>query len=765
MKAVIMAGGSGKRLRPMTSTTPKPMVKLFSKPVLQYTLDLLGANSFDDVTLTLGYMAERIEDFVFNDCGGKNKITVLKESEPLGTAGSVKNASKNFSEPFLVISGDCICDFDLKSIMDFHISKNADVTIVCTRTQDPREYGVIEFDDSDKVNAFTEKPQWSGAVSDCINTGIYIINPQIMSYVPENTFFDFSKDLFPKILADGKQVLCYSADGYWCDIGSIKAYKQCCNDIMDKKVSVKLPQVAEGIYVKDEMPKGNYNVIPPCYIGSGVTIGNNAVIGPYTCLGDGCFIGENSKIRQSHLLSLCRVQKNCVINDAVICENTVVKTGARIYENSVVGASSTVNQNAVIGSNITIWPEKTVERGADISRDIKYSETASKIFADVGISGTSGVEIDPVSASVIGQALASSSVGKKIGIATDGRILSKSTAYSVIGALTAHGSHVRNFGESFYSQLKFYVLFCGLEAGIFISERNSEIRINICGEGGLPLETYVQRDIENRIKYREFSRCSPLSCRDVSDMTGVGLMYRRELIRQSESELSGISCLVKSGNEKILMLMEDCLYRLGCRQGDEITFKISSDGSSVSAFHRGCGWVTHDKLLGICVNYETENGRDVAVPFNAPHIFDAIAEKNGRRVLRYYMSAQNADDTEARALSSSQLFMRDALFTAVKILGIIDQTGKNLPRLLRDLPSFFVSRKQIKIDFLPSMLTKKCGGENYEVTREGILLKYPYGSVLVTPSRTGKILSLISEANSYEISKELCRQAEELLEK
>ncbi len=153
------------------------------------------------------------------------------------------------------------------------------------------------------------------------------------------------------------------------------------------------------------------------------------------------------------------------------------------------------------------------------------------------------------------------------------------------------------------------------------------------------------------------------------------------------------------------------------------------------------------------------------MPFNAPHIFDAIAEKNGRRVLRYYMSAQNADDTEARALSSSQLFMRDALFTAVKILGIIDQTGKNLPRLLRDLPSFFVSRKQIKIDFLPSMLTKKCGGENYEVTREGILLKYPYGSVLVTPSRTGKILSLISEANSYEISKELCRQAEELLEK
>lgn len=763
MKAVIMAGGNGKRLRPLTSTTPKPMVRVFSKPLIAYIFDLLKSNSFDDVTVTLGYMAEQIEDYIFNDYSGKLKITAVKEAQPLGTAGSVKNAAREFFEPFLVISGDCICDFDLEKIMKYHNEQGADITIVCTKVNDPREYGVVESEECGKVKAFTEKPQWSGVACDCINTGIYIVNPKMLDYIPDNTQFDFSKDLFPAAMKDGRKICSYIADGYWCDIGNIGAYKTCINDIMDGKVNISVSQIAQGIFAEGKLPAGQYSIVPPCFVGSDVEIGDGSVIGPYSSIDNGCLVGSQCKIKGTHMLPFSVVHNNSSVNDALLCENAVVKDRVRIFEQSVIGASSTINSHCVIGSGVNIWPEKTVESGSNISRNIKYSETVKNIFSDDGISGMMGADFDSVNASIIGQAIASSAVGKKTGIATDGGVLSKSAAHSLMGALMAHGSHVWDFGESFYSQFEFFVLFCGLKSGIFISEKNESVTIRICGEGGLPLSNNIQRDIENRIKYREFSRCTQNDCKDISDMTGVGLMYRRELIRQSETELSDLSCLIKCSNEKISMLLEDCLYRLGCRQGDEITFKINNDGTSLSAFHRDCGWISADKLAAICCNYETANGKDVAVAFNAPRAFDEIAENNGQKTLRYYVAASDSSDSEARTLSGREIYMRDALFMAVKLLGIMSQTGKSLKRLADELPEFYVSRKKLNITFSPGTLYKRCEGEKYEITKEGMLLEYPQGRVLVTPSRSGRVLNMVSEAQSYEFSKDLCAHVEALM--
>ncbi|MEG1845274.1 MAG: nucleotidyltransferase family protein, partial [Oscillospiraceae bacterium] len=158
MKAVIMAGGNGERLRPITSTLPKPMAKLLGKPILQYILELLSANCVDEATLTLKYMPEIVCNYLRERNFGKLKINAVIEENFLGTAGSVKNAAKDFTEPFIVMSGDAMCDFDLKKACEFHKTKGADLTILCSKVSDPREYGLVNFDSSGKVTSFTEKP-------------------------------------------------------------------------------------------------------------------------------------------------------------------------------------------------------------------------------------------------------------------------------------------------------------------------------------------------------------------------------------------------------------------------------------------------------------------------------------------------------------------------------------------------------------------------------------------------------------------------------
>lgn len=764
MKAVIMAGGSGKRLRPLTSTTPKPLVRVFSKPVISYILDLLKSNSYDEVAVTLGYMSEKIEDYLLNDYCGKMKITAVKEETPLGTAGGVKIAASSFKEPFLVISGDSICDFDLEKAMEFHISHNSKLTIILTRVSDPREYGVVEFDSNDKVKAFTEKPMWSGAVSDCVNTGIYIINPEIMNFVPENMPFDFSKDLFPLLMKKGIDIYTFLAEGYWCDIGSASAYRKCCEDVLNGMVKITLPQVAQGVFVNGKLPSGNYNIIPPCYIGKDVEIGDNSVIGPYSVIDDGCMVGENAKIRFSVMLPFSVAYPYSSVNSAILCENAVVKSGAKICENSVIGAGSTVCRNTVIARNVYVWPQKTIGDGQLISENIKYGCFDYELFGDDGVEGTMGVEMNAVTASLIGQAIASSNIGAKVGVSSDGSISAKAVVSSLIGGLMAHGSHIRTFGDTFLSQMMFYTAFCGLDCGIFVSCRNSQISIKICGEGGLPLSSSVHRDIENRIKYGEFRRPMEENLKDVSDMTGVGLMYRRELIRQSPTELSEVGCNIRSENEKITMLLDDCLYRLGCRRGDELTFKINRDGTLLSAFHRNCGWVPHDKLMSVCCMYETQNGRDVAVPFSSPRVLDEIARLNGRKVLRYYNYPSDLSDTGARTLALSQVFMRDALFMAVKILGIICESGIPFDKFISSLPQFYISRKKIKLSCNPSEIASLLKNESFQITKEGVILKYPDGTVYMTPSRNGKMLRMTAEAYNYEFSKELCERTERLFD-
>ena len=358
-------------------------------------------------------------------------------------------------------------------------------------------------------------------------------------------------------------------------------------------------------------------------------------------------------------------------------------------------------------------------------------------------------------ASSIGTAIGLSSIGGKTGVATDGSRAAKSAAYSIMGALSAASSRVWNFGESFYAQFQYLVKFCSLDSGIFISRKNAQTVIRICGKYGLPISINAQNELEGIMNNSKFLEEKSAFCGEISEMHGVGMMYLRQLLRQARGELKDISCFVKCRNDKISSLMEDCLYRLECRQGDEMTLKINNDGKSLSVFHRDCGWLGFDRISAILVKHEAQNGNDIAVPFNSPLVLSEIAENEGVRVYKY-----SPFDTEIPAdiqrTVDNCTFLTDGLFAAIRLLWTICDTGKSVARLSGELPDFYVSRKITDSPFNASSFSRECEKNGIIIKNGTAILDYPKGRATVTPSRTGNKIHIMSEAANYEFSKEIC---------
>ncbi len=221
MKAVIMAGGEGTRLRPVTCGIPKPMVPVLNKPVMEYTLELLKEHNITEVAATLAYFPAVITDY-FGDGGDFGiKLKYYIEHTPLGTGGSVKNAEDFLSDTFIIISGDALTDIDLERAVKFHREKSSKATLVLKRVSVPLEYGVVITDENGKITSFMEKPSWGEVFSDTINTGIYILEPEVLDYYKKGDNFDFSKDLFPKLLNDNIPMYGYVTKDYWNDIGDL----------------------------------------------------------------------------------------------------------------------------------------------------------------------------------------------------------------------------------------------------------------------------------------------------------------------------------------------------------------------------------------------------------------------------------------------------------------------------------------------------------------------------------------------------------------
>lgn len=757
-----MAGGEGSRLRPMTCTVPKPMAKILGKPIVEYVFDTLISGGVTHAAVTLGYLPHIIENCY--EAGYKSlKLDFIREDELLGTAGGVKNAARDFKEPFVVISADAMCDFDIGKIMAYHKASGAAVTIVATDVDDPREYGVVKVGEENRVCGFLEKPSWHQAISRLANTGVYIINPECLKLIPDGKKYDFAADLFPLMLERDMPVYCYHTGDYWCDVGNIGTFLRCQRDVFDGRMKPPVGCSASGIYVKDKLPAGDYGIVPPVYIGSDVEISDGAVIGPYAVIDDNCYIGENAKVRRSAVLENSSLAPDSCLTGAVVCSGAALKRGAAMFEGSVAGSGCIIGESASVKPNVLIWPGKIIGSGASVSANVKYGSIKAEILGENGIDEKSGAVLNAETCVRLGYAVSASKKGRKVGVGSDGTKKASVMRLALSAGLADGGSDVWDFGECFEAQLNFLVNFCGLDSGMFVSFTENS-RISVCAEGGMSIGRSFEREIESGMSRCEFRESDEKKIRSISDMSGIKLLYTQELMKQFKGDFNGFSATVKSSNDKISDLINGCFSRLGASSDSGTIFHIDFSGTHISADTEN-GKIGFDKLLAICCCDEMRKGRDVSVPYEAPDYLDTLAEKYGRKVYRYLTTPADNSDATARSLAAKQIFVRDALFLSIKLLSVMNERGMSLDALVSELPEKYIERKTFSVNFAPSKLSAVMGNEyaDNSSVREGIKLIRKEGRVLVVPERSGDRIKVFAEADTMEAAQELCADIEEII--
>ncbi|MGB9860054.1 MAG: sugar phosphate nucleotidyltransferase, partial [Moorellaceae bacterium] len=321
MKAIIMAGGEGSRLRPLTCRRPKPLVPVANRPVMEYCVELLREQGFKEIGVTLQYLPTLVEEYFGDGSDFGVRLRYFVEHSPLGTAGSVKNAADFLDETFVVVSGDALTDFDLQKALDFHRERRAMATLVLTQVENPLEYGVVITEEDGRIRAFLEKPSWGEVFSDRINTGIYILEPEVLELVPPDTFFDFSKDLFPLLLREGKPLFGITLEGYWCDIGHVGQYIQAHQDILTGKVKIKVvgEDKGQGVVVGEGVEiDPTAEIRGPVLLGGFCRIEAGAILGPYTVLGPYCRVGRGARVERAVLWDKVTVGAQSIVEGGIL---------------------------------------------------------------------------------------------------------------------------------------------------------------------------------------------------------------------------------------------------------------------------------------------------------------------------------------------------------------------------------------------------------------------------------------------------------------
>lgn len=752
MKAVIMAGGEGTRLRPLTCDLPKPMARLCGRPVLDYALALLHRHGLSDATLTLQYLP----DVVAARYGGTAGLRLEVEDAPLGTAGSVKRAVGDAQEEVVVLSGDALTDIDLTAAIAFHRQRGAAATMVVKRVEDPRAYGLVRSDEQGRVTGFIEKPGWAQAVTDVANTGIYILSPAALACIPDDTFFDFAKDVFPLLLSRGAPLYAFETQDYWCDMGTLEAYREAQRDLLAGRVRhVRLPAPAA---------RGGVIIEGPVYIGEGVHLGDGARIGPYTVLDDDCCVGAGAKVRDTVVGQSAYVGERASLCGAVLCHGASVERGASVFEDAVLGAGSVVGEYATVCAGVKVWPGKRVEDRQVLRDNIREGHGPAVVFDDAGLLGETGVELTPALCARIGAAAGSLTADGKAAVGSSGDNASDALKQAVVSGLLSTGATVWDFGACIPPQFDYFVGFGRMPVGLYVSG-GPQSRVRLVGEGGLPAARPLERALEQRLASDDVRRVSWDAWRQPTDMRGMQQLYRQELVSLAPLGLGGQAVTIRGADSACVRLLREVCTVLGCELGGSLRLHVGADGRQLSVYDEQAGYLWPYQVLALCCLAALEQGQDVALPADAPQALDELAAAYGRRVWRYSDSGgDEAGQSRARALAMVQPWARDGLMMAVQLLYLLHIRGESLRDMAARLPQFAVSSRVVSCRVNPGRVLQRLSSNSGETVGEGVCLRTAGGVCQVRPSKRGKTLILSAEAADAEIADELCGQLENRLQ-
>lgn len=381
MKAVILAGGHGTRLRPLTYTTPKPMLPLAGKPVLHHIIESLASQGFDDIIVTTNYLRKQIMDYFGDGSEFGVKLIYPEEDKPLGTAGSVKNAAKYLNETFAVIQGDNITDIKFEGLFNFHKQRGGVATIALIPMKRPHQFGVVESDVENRIIKFKEKPKPEECFSNLINTGLYVLEPEILESIPHGLAYDFARNVFPELLKSGKRMYGYPAQGFWVDIGHPESYMEAARWVLSKLRGKMISETAE---VKNASIKGwvqigeetriepGAKIIGPAIIGDNCHIDRDAKIAANSAIESEVEVAAKTRITSSMVYRDTYVGDSSCLSHCIVAERCKVGSSVKIDEMSVIGAGCEIGDFVSVHRGSRIWPKIKIEMNSIIRGVVRY---------------------------------------------------------------------------------------------------------------------------------------------------------------------------------------------------------------------------------------------------------------------------------------------------------------------------------------------------------------------------------------------------------
>jgi mannose-1-phosphate guanylyltransferase/phosphomannomutase len=791
LKGVIMAGGKGTRLRPLTCNVPKPMVPMLHKPVMEYGIDLLKRHGITDIAVTVHYLPEVIKNYFGDGSEFGVNLHYFEETSPLGTAGSIKNAEAFLDERFVVISGDALTDFDLLKGVQFHEEKGSLISIFMKQVDSPLEYGVIMTNQDGEIIRFLEKPSWNEVFSDTVNTGIYVLEPEVFSYLEEGVPTDFSKDLFPLLMKEGKPLYGYSAEGYWSDIGSLNQYRQSHYDMLDGIVNLpsKGKEVKPGIWVGNNVKIENGALLEaPLSIDDDAVIRKGAKILPYSVIGKNNVISSNSSLKKSILWHDVYLDDNCELRGATIANSTHLQKSASVYEHAVIGDHCKIGYKVNIKPEVKVWPDKGITDEAKVHTSLIWGKKATKsLFGSRGISGLANIEITPDYiarlASAYGAILPQ---GAKIYVGSDYHRFSELIKQSFIQGLHSSGVNTYDLSPSLAPVVRYMIEQDGCSGGIFVRFANErgekQVNIDFYDNNGLPIHPDLERKIENAYWQEDYRRAA-------FDMIGTGrhIAYKTEDYIQAvlkqvsvESINNANYRIVMNTNQHMIGLSFSKLFeQLNCElltvpyfttqeemasfvkySNADVGFLIDASGEKLRLVTDKGNVIDEETLLSlyVLITFGHYKINKLAVPVYGASELDLFAKQLDGQLIR-----TKANPRSILQVGNTVLNLQyDALFAFASILDFMATNTNCLSDLTQLLPYAKLFREQVACPKdVKGKVMRRLMEEirNQEVDLvDGIKVYHPEGGwTLILPDVEHPKFTVYSQATNLDKAKEVSK--------
>jgi mannose-1-phosphate guanylyltransferase / phosphomannomutase len=825
MKAVVMAGGEGTRLRPLTSNQPKPMVPIVGKPCIEHILELLREHELIDVIVTVAFLPQAIRGYFGTGESLGMAIGYSVEESPLGTAGSVRHAARQLDETFLVISGDALCDVDLSELVAFHRDRGAAVTIGLKAVDNPLEFGIVVTDEEGRVERFLEKPSWGQVFSDTINTGIYVLEPEVLRHVPTDRSYDFSKELFPLLLEMGRPIYGYSMDGYWQDIGNLDQYRQANFDALEGNVRLNLPgiRLRGNIWLGEGVELDDLDQIEgPAYLGNYCRVAPSASVGAHTVLSNSVTLRERTRVVRSVIDAGTHIGRASLVEGAILGRSCDLRSHVRVHEGVAIGDEVTIGAESVIMPGVRIYPYKEVESGAQINESVIWESRASpRLFGRDVVGGLVNVDLTPEVAVRIAAALGTALPrSARVAASRESASACRMIKRAMISGFTSTGLDVADLRVLPAAVARHLLKSEGYDAGVHVGTSTADpevVQIRFFEPPGIQMTSALQKEVEKNFTRGELRRVAFGSVGGIDYPARVRETYAADLLNSLGVEAiraRSFRLVVDYGYSAASFVLPLLLGPLGVEAVSAHGFTTDRTDEGTQVLREAIGQVKRlvpavGADLGVVLDRAAErlylvdeNGREIPVeqtlllflrllgsngrrgklafPVTVTSQVDELLKGSGLEVIR--TPASLADLTKAAAedgvifagaVGGGYVFPEfipayDAVASLCNLLELLAPVRRAISELVADLPAQTLVHRQLQCPFalkglVMRVLTERLKGRRLDLT-DGVKVFERQGWAQVLPDPDEPLLHLYAEGRTQEDSRALEAEFRALVE-